>query len=75
MKIHAKEYAACIIDTFEDFLEEKGIEIPNQDKTGNEGEAILYGDDFDYLMRKTTDILEILCKEANIPVDTEHWEN
>ncbi len=42
-----REMEVTIIDAFEDFLESKGIEIINPEKTGDEGEAIIYGSDFD----------------------------
>lgn len=32
-----------ILDIFEDMLEEKGIIIPDDDRTGNEDEACIYG--------------------------------
>lgn len=43
------ELIGQIIDAFEDFLELKGITIENDDKTGEEGEAIIYGGDYDEL--------------------------
>lgn len=35
--------AITILDMFEDMLDEKGIMIPDEDRTGAEGEACLYG--------------------------------
>ncbi len=52
-----KELPANIIDVFEDFLEEKGINIPNDEHQGDSGEAIIYGSDFDDLMAKITSTL------------------
>lgn len=40
------EFIGQIVDIFEDFLEEKGINIPNEDRDENESEAIIYGDDY-----------------------------
>ena len=42
------ELIGQLIDIFEDFLEEKGIEIENPQKTedNEESAAILYGDDY-----------------------------
>lgn len=39
------EFIGQIIDIFEDFLEEKGIEIPNVDRE-DENDAIIYGMDY-----------------------------
>ena len=39
------EFIGQIIDIFEDFLEEKGIEIPNDDRE-DENDAIIYGLDY-----------------------------
>lgn len=35
--------AIMILDIFEDMLEKKGIMIPDDDRTGSEEEACLYG--------------------------------
>lgn len=35
--------AIMILDIFEDMLDEKGIMIPDEDRTGAEGEACIYG--------------------------------
>lgn len=37
---------AELIETFEDFLESKGIDIPNPDKAESEGPCLIYGDDY-----------------------------
>ena len=42
----ATEFIGQIIDGFEDFLESKGIDIPNPEKAESEGPAILYGTDY-----------------------------
>ena len=44
-----KKDVANIIDVFENFLDKKGINIDNDEKTGEEGEAIIYGSDYDEL--------------------------
>ncbi len=46
----SRELPACIIDIFEDFLDEKGVRIDNPEKEGAEDEAVIYGNDFDRLM-------------------------
>ncbi len=43
------EFIGEIIDVFEDFLEEKGVDIENRERSGNVMAAILYGSDYDSL--------------------------
>lgn len=43
------EFLGQIIDIFEDFLEDKGINIPNEDRDQDEDGAIIYGEDYDVL--------------------------
>lgn len=71
--VFAKEYAACLIDIVEDFLEEKGIKIQNDEHEGDEGEAIIYGSDFDYLLEKFVGTIEDLCNNFSLAVDKENW--
>lgn len=53
----APEFVGRIIDLFEDFLEEKGIDIPNEDKIQSENPAIIYGMDYGFLQSGIEDIL------------------
>lgn len=46
-----------ILDIFEDFLEDKGVWIENEDRTGDEGEAILYGMDYGRLYEEINALL------------------
>ena len=46
-----------IIDIFEDFLEEKGIDIPNEEKAESEGPCIIYGTDCGNLMDRIEAVL------------------
>lgn len=79
MTVYTKEYAAAIVDIFEDFLDEKGIEIPNNEKEGDEHEAIIYGEDWEYLMQNVTGIIKKLCININtyntINTNSEDWEH
>ena len=43
------ETIGCFIDIFEDFLEEKGIDIINPEKEQDENAAIIYGTDYGIL--------------------------
>jgi len=53
-----RELLAYCLDCFEDFLDEKGVEIENDEHEGEEGEAILYGSDFDRLMNDLSAVFE-----------------
>lgn len=56
------ELFGLLIDAVEDFLEEKGItpsDIPNEEREGKDGEAIIYGSDYDNLADRFSAILEI----------------
>ena len=49
--------AITILEMFEDVLEEKGIKIPDEDRTGDESEACLYGLTYADLEDKIVDLL------------------
>lgn len=52
------ELIGQFIDVFEDFLDEKGIVIPNEDKEqSGDGAANIYGDDYDRLQGGIEDTL------------------
>lgn len=51
--------AIMILDIFEDMLEEKGIIIPDEDRTGKDGEACLYGTTYANL---EDEICALLCE-------------
>jgi hypothetical protein len=44
-------FLAELIETVEDFLEEKGVLIPNDEKLGDGGESAIYGTDYGNLMQ------------------------
>ena len=54
-----RESVANIIDSFEDFLESKGVCIKNAEKTGEDGEAIIFGSDYDELMNRIISTLGV----------------
>lgn len=60
-------FVGCIIDTFEDWLEKKGItpeDIPNEDREHPEdGDAIIYGGDYDFLQDQMKVILSAYEQE------------
>ena len=45
-KYDRAEFVGSIIDIFEDFLDRKGVNIPNEDKKDSESPAIIYGMDY-----------------------------
>lgn len=50
-------FVGLLIDVFEDFLESKGIDIPNPDKTQSDNPAILYGMDYGEIQSGIEDVL------------------
>ena len=65
-------FLVTIVDYFEDFLDEKGVRIPNEDRDREDPDncANIYGDDFDEMMCAIRDI----CAEYGIEVE-DKWEN
>lgn len=56
------EFLGSLVDVVEDWLEEKGItpdDIPNDEREGDDGEAIIYGSDYDYFANKFAEIIGI----------------
>jgi hypothetical protein len=51
--------AIMILDIFEEMLEKKGVMIPDEDRTGDEGEACLYGMTYANL---EDEIYNLLCE-------------
>ena len=64
-------FLVTIIDNLEDWLDEKGVHIPNENRDledpGNE--ANIYGEDFDWFMEMMRDV----CLKYGIIVD-DKWE-
>ena len=52
-----------ILDMFEDVLDEHGILVPDEDRTGAEGEACLYGMTYGRLEDAITDMLAEYIEE------------
>ena len=49
--------AIRILDIFEEMLENKGISIPDEDRTGAESEAYLYGMTYAELEKEISELL------------------
>ena len=52
------EFIGQMIDVFEDFLEERDIELSNEDRAQDPDAAIIYGDDYDTLQSGIESILK-----------------
>ena len=65
-------FLVTIIDNLEDWLDDKGIRIPNEERDAEDPEnsANFYGDDFDWFMNMMRDV----CAQNGIIVDDE-WED
>lgn len=57
-KNNTPEFLGRIIDIFEDFLEEKGIDIDNPEKEDNDDAAIIYGSDYGILQDQLKDLMK-----------------
>ena len=67
-KLNVNEFARDIIELFEDFLEEKGIVIENEEKLEDDDASNIYGTDYGYLQSGIEEILtwyEIVDSEEN----------
>lgn len=61
------EFLGNIMDAIEDFLEEKGVDIPNDEKEESDNPAILYGTGYGNLCNGIEQVLiawGVLKKEA-----------
>ena len=64
-------FVGQIIEEFEEFLDERGIEVPNEDKEQDpKGASTIYGMDFAELMDRIVDVLN----RWNIPYE-DGWES
>ena len=54
------QFLGDVIGAFEDFLEEKGITIPNpeRDETSEDNQAIIYGSDYGYLQDRIEPVMK-----------------
>lgn len=63
-EIRIRTTAADICGLFEDLLETHNIQIPSEDRTGDESEACIYGDKYYELENAVSEILAELCDEV-----------
>lgn len=69
--IKTRLYANEICDKFEELLEKHNIDIPDEDRTGDEGEARLYGMTYAVLEEEVNDILVALVQKVLSEVSVE----
>ena len=69
--IYLKEVAYCIIDDFEDWLDEKDrnleVLVPEEDR------AHIADKDFDFLIEKILDKMTWICEKAGVPYNRDDW--
>ena len=74
--IKLREYSVEIVELFEELLEKHNITIPDEDRTGDESEARLYGGSYFELEDDVLSILSKLVlrvkKDSNIEIDVEN---
>lgn len=67
--INVRHYAASICDLFEELLDKHDITIHDDDRTGSEGEARLYGLTYYDLEEKVTNELRSLIERVKANPD------
>ena len=74
--IKVRQYAASVCDLFEELLDKHDITIPDDDRTGADGECRLYGLTYFNLEAEVTEALRTLIEEvkANPDVECEYFD-
>ena len=76
MTIKLREYSVVIVELFEDILEAHNIDIPDEDRTGDESEARLYGMTYanleDDVLSLLVDLVDKLKNNTSAEIDTEN---
>ena len=67
--IRVRRYAADICNWFEHLLDKYDITIPDEDRTGSEDEARLYGVSYYGLEQAVTEVLRELIQEVKAKPD------
>ena len=66
--IKLREYSVEIVELFEDLLDKHDITIPDEDRTGDEGEARLYGMTYSNLEDEVLHILsQLVLRVKKLP--------
>ena len=69
--IKLREYSVVIVELFEELLEKYNITIPDEDRTGDESEARLYGCTYFDLEEDIVHVLNQLALEVKRLPDAE----
>ena len=72
--IYTHNLAANIIECFEDVLDANGIVVPDDDRTGDESEACLYGTTYYNLLEDVESILIDLLTKAKVDFIPDEFE-
>lgn len=64
LMIRLRPYSFAICGEFEDILDKYNIDIPSEDRNGDEGEAHIYGTEYFELEDRITHILSELTQET-----------
>ena len=68
MAIKLREYSVDIVELFEELLEEHDITIPDEDRTGDESEARIYGSTYGDLEEEVKHILsKLVLRVKTVP--------
>ena len=68
MAIKLREYSVDIVELFEELLEEHDITIPDEDRTGDESEARIYGSTYSDLEEEVKHILsKLVLRVKTVP--------
>lgn len=73
INVYTKEVAKDIVDKFEDVLDEYDITVPDDDRTGDDGEARLYGMTYDQLLTDVECMIVELLKIARVSYTEDKW--
>lgn len=75
-RINIRQLSVQICDEFESLLDKYNIDIPDEDREGEEGEAHIYGTTYSNLEGQITDILTDFINEIkrdDIELETESY--
>ena len=72
-EIKLRQFSASICDVFEELLDKHDITIPDEDRTGDESEArlygIAYGDTEDYITQILCHLVQEIMENPNATIN------
>ena len=75
MVVYTREVARDIIEKFEDVLDEHNIDIPDEDRNGDEGEARIYGMTFAGLLEEVENTVANLLRKVGVDCEKYEWND